>query len=103
MCSEDLLAELSDVLARPRIQTSIPPDAASTLCQLYAQEALFFEPGPNPQVCRDPSDDYLLSLAVVAAADYLVTRDDDLLVLKRFGETEIVHPALFLKILSQQA
>jgi predicted nucleic acid-binding protein len=48
-------------------------------------------------ICRDTSDDYLLALANTAAADLLVTRDEDLLVLKKHGMTEIIHVAEFLK------
>lgn len=101
LCSEDLLAELADVLDRPRIKTVISPNHAALLRHLYAQKAVFCEPGPNPRVCRDPRDDYLLGLAMVGNADYLVTRDEDLLVLGRHESTEIVYPARFLQILSE--
>lgn len=102
VCSEELLAELGDVLARPRIKERIPQGAAGLFSLLYAQKAVFLDPGPPPQVCRDPNDDYLLSLAVAGAADYLVTRDEDLLVLTRHGTTELVYPARFLQILSDR-
>jgi hypothetical protein len=100
-CSEDLLAELTDVLDRPRIRARVPPEDAALFRQLYAQQATFFEPGANPQVCRDPRDDYLLSLAAVAQADFLVTRDEDLLVLEHHHSTEIIYPARFLQILAE--
>jgi len=48
-------------------------------------------------VCRDPSDDYLLALALAGSADALVTRDEDLLTVKKHGKTEILHVAEFLK------
>ena len=35
-------------------------------------------------VCRDPKDNYLLALAKDAKADFLITGDQDLLVLKIF-------------------
>lgn len=45
---------------------------------------------------RDPKDDPLLACALAARADYVVTRDQDLLVLGRpFGVT-ILTPARFL-------
>jgi len=56
-----------------------------------------FIPAHIESICRDPSDDYLLALAKSAIADLLVTRDEDLLVLKKHGKTEIVHIAEFLK------
>ena len=42
--------------------------------------------------CRDPDDVNILGAAQAANADYLVTGDDDLLVLKKFGATRIVNP-----------
>jgi putative PIN family toxin of toxin-antitoxin system len=42
------------------------------------------------RVCRDPKDNFLLALAKDGNADYLITGDADLLVLKEFGNTKIV-------------
>jgi len=39
--------------------------------------------------CRDPKDNFLLSLAVDGKADYLLTGDKDLLVIKKIGNSEI--------------
>ena len=55
--------------------------------------------GP-PAVTRDPKDDDRLAYAVVGRADYLVTGDRDLLVLGQAGETAIVTPTEFWRILS---
>jgi predicted nucleic acid-binding protein len=43
--------------------------------------------------CRDPKDDYLLSLAVSGRADCLVTGDDDLLALNPFRGVAILRVA----------
>ena len=51
-----------------------------------------------PAVTRDPKDDYLLAYAVVGEADYLVTGDEDLLILQQAGEVKIVNPRHFAKI-----
>jgi len=48
-------------------------------------------------VCRDPDDDFWLELAADASAHYLVTGDEDLLVIKKYGETEIITVAEFLR------
>lgn len=45
---------------------------------------------------RDPKDDMMLEAAVAGAAEYLVTGDQDLLVLKEFKGTRIVTPREFL-------
>jgi uncharacterized protein len=46
-------------------------------------------------ICRDPDDDQILACAVAAEADYLVTGDEDLLVLKEFRKIRIIKPKNF--------
>jgi uncharacterized protein len=47
------------------------------------------------RVCRDKDDDHVLACALEAKADYLVTGDGDLLILKKFHKTRIVTPREF--------
>jgi uncharacterized protein len=51
--------------------------------------------GPIVPVCRDPEDDKILACAKQVDADYLVTGDQDLLVINRHGRTRIVTPRNF--------
>ena len=51
--------------------------------------------------CRDPKDDFLLELAAVSSADFLVTGDRDLLELRGIGECRIISPTDFDIILSR--
>jgi len=46
-------------------------------------------------ICRDPDDDQILSCALSAKADYLVTGDSDLLELKDFQGIGILTPSAF--------
>ncbi len=46
-------------------------------------------------VVRDPEDNKILESAVEAEADYLITRDNDLLELKKYKEVEILSPQAF--------
>ena len=67
-------------------------------------KAGWFEPAPlgKPR-SRDPKDDPFLACALAARAKYLVTRDNDLLVLgKPFG-IEMIPPAGFLAWLRRSA
>ena len=50
-------------------------------------------------VSRDPDDNRILEAAVAGAADYIVTGDQDLLVLGEFEGIAIVTPTRFLAIL----
>ncbi len=46
--------------------------------------------------CRDPNDDHILALALVAQADMIVSSDQDLLVLNPWRGIAILTPAQFL-------
>lgn len=48
------------------------------------------------KICRDPKDDKLLELASSGKADFLVTGDNDMLVLNPFRGIEIITPRDFL-------
>ncbi len=49
-------------------------------------------------VCRDPEDDHIISLAESAGVNYIVTGDEDLLILKKYGSTQIVTPRQFWQL-----
>jgi uncharacterized protein len=48
-----------------------------------------------PDICRDPDDNYILACALAVNADYLVTGDDALLVLREFKNIRIIRPRDF--------
>jgi putative PIN family toxin of toxin-antitoxin system len=52
----------------------------------------------NIRVCRDPKDNFLLSLAKDGKASHLITGDHDLLVLKKTGKTRILTMSDYLNI-----
>lgn len=75
---------------------------------VYAGIAALFEYGSEKvlpvvklKVSRDQKDNIFLEAAAESAADFLVTGDKDLLVLKKIGETKIVRPAEFIVILDK--
>jgi predicted nucleic acid-binding protein len=51
------------------------------------------------RVVRDPNDDAILATAIAARADYLVSRDKDLLSLGEYDGIKIVSPEAFLQVL----
>jgi putative PIN family toxin of toxin-antitoxin system len=54
------------------------------------------------RISRDPSDDHVLALAEQSGADYIITGDEDLLILKRYNKTPIVQPRQFWEILKNK-
>lgn len=67
------------------------------------ERGIFVDPKIKVTVCRDPKDNFVLELVETARADYLITRDKDLLDLKdqKWKGTQIVKPEAFLPILRE--
>jgi putative PIN family toxin of toxin-antitoxin system len=92
--SELLLAELTRTLAYHKLRKRIPPEKAAAFASwLRDHGTLAQDPASPPPVrSRDPDDDYLLALAIDRRA-YLITGDQDLLVLR--DDLPILTPAQF--------
>ena len=80
--SEMLLAELARTAAYPKLRERIPLEKAAAFANWVREHGTVGEDpqSPPPVRSRDPDDDYLLALAISRSA-YLVTGDQDLLVL----------------------
>jgi uncharacterized protein len=98
--SEMLLTELNRTLRYPKLRKRIPPEKAAALANWIRDHRTLAEDpeGPQPVGSRDPDDDYLLALAINGRA-YLVTGDQDLLVLS--DDLPILTPAQFATTLRQ--
>ncbi len=49
---------------------------------------------------RDPTDNRVLEAALAGSADYIVSGDNDLLVLVQFEQIPIIRPVDFLTVLT---
>ena len=88
--SSELIGEICDVFSRPKFAKYYTPESIQMLLEYMKDFALSFELGDIPSRCRDPKDDYLLELALVSDADFLITGDKDLLDIKKIGMCQIV-------------
>ncbi|MCZ7574868.1 MAG: putative toxin-antitoxin system toxin component, PIN family [Ardenticatenaceae bacterium] len=76
--SEVLLAELFEVLARPKFERYFTLEDVRELGELIYELAEVVEPTVHARLCRDPKDDIFLDVAIAGSVAYLVTGDDDL-------------------------
>ena len=95
-CKEQLL-ELTEVLKRPQIKKKISQNYVDEFFSLLDEVALLVELSAISSICRDPKDDYLLSLSLESNADYLITGDNDLLTIVKIKNTEIINFSNFEK------
>lgn len=60
-----------------------------------AADETYLPTGTVSGVCRDPDDDIILACAAETKSDFLVTGDNDLLVLESYRGTRIIGPRNF--------
>jgi putative PIN family toxin of toxin-antitoxin system len=94
--SSSMFMELSGVLQRPKFHNLIGEGGRKELLLYLELFAEVVEPTDSVTVCRDPKDNHILSCAVKAGVDFIVSGDDDLLVLKTFRGIPILKPKEFL-------
>lgn len=89
----ELIEELAGVLERDYIQTLIRPAEGQVLLDAIYQKAEILPSfGKAPSYTRDPKDDKFVACALAGLADYLVTVDEDILVLVTVGDVRTVTP-----------
>ncbi|SLM30611.1 conserved hypothetical protein [Desulfamplus magnetovallimortis] len=97
--SDELFEELVEVLHRPKFTKYFSKEDITELISLIHSKTEFVEAKEKFEVCRDPKDNFLLDLCVAGNADYLITGDEDLLVLNPFCDVQIINYREFWKIL----
>ena len=96
--SEELFLEFIDVSRRPKFIKFFTPADNEQLIRALQNHSIFIPVASKVKKSRDSNDDFLLSLSLDAQADYLITGDKDLLVLKSIGETKIVTMTEYLEM-----
>ena len=95
--SDNLIQEILNVAMRPKFARYFNMDKVKTFVQFLEEYSTKFRIDNIPQRCRDPKDDFLLELAAVADADYLLSGDADLTDMKQIGHCQILTVNEFLK------
>ncbi|MEK7534160.1 MAG: putative toxin-antitoxin system toxin component, PIN family [Patescibacteria group bacterium] len=99
--SKQVIIEILEVLKRPELTkkfSSIEKMDMREAIKIISQ-AEIVEVGEFPKASRDPKDNKFIDAAIVSSADYLVSEDNDLLVLKEYQGIKIVNCEQFLLVL----
>lgn len=94
--SQELIDEFIEVSQRPKFRKYFDLADVEQLLFRISKIADFISVTSNITICRDPKDNFLLSLAFDGLATHLITGDKDLLVLEKFDTTKIVTIASYL-------
>ena len=96
LVSAATIAELEDVLRRPKFNKYVDEAQRLEFLAALAREAVIVAVTSTVTECRDPKDDKFLELAISGRASHIVSGDADLLVLNPFREISIVSPYDFV-------
>ena len=97
--SSALLREIEGTLSQPRIMKRIDGSVANEMLALIAAKSIRYDPIVKLKICRDPKDDFLLSMSFELDVP-VVSLDKDLIVLA--GKFDILRPRDFMKLLAKE-
>jgi putative PIN family toxin of toxin-antitoxin system len=100
--SNNIISEIEVVLKRPKFKLThnhigLFISEIESLCEIcYPKNEII-------DICRDSKDHIILECAIESNSDYIVTGDDDLLVLGHYKSVNIVNSDAFIRILENTA
>ena len=92
--------ELIDVIGRPKFDRFTPQSPRIDFLDIYVPEAELITIPRTLKICRDATDDKFLERAATGKADFLITRDNDLLVLNPYQGVQICDDERLLQLLA---
>ncbi len=95
--SPEVEAEIRAVFLRPKFRQHLVDGRGDRILELLSTAAVSFKPVEPVRDCRDPKDNKYLELALAAAAEFIVSSDDDLLALDPWRGVRIVTPAEYVR------
>lgn len=98
--SEHILSEIQKTLIE---KIHLPKGIVQNITGYLKNIAELFEPEQiDKSVCRDKNDNKIIGTAVSGNADFIITGDNDLLVLKKYRGIAIIIPREFWTFLKQR-
>ena len=99
----ELVAELADVLNRPSIRKLVDPEEGQALLEtIYLLAEIVPALGVIPAFSRDPKDDMFIACAVIGSARFVITADEDLLVIGEVSDVRMITPYQFLHLIETE-
>ena len=96
--SQQLLDEITKVSKYPKLKKYLSTNAVDEMIVNFTEYIDFVEVVSKVTICRDPNDNFLLSLSKDGKASFLITGDKDLLDLKVFEKTKVITLTDFIAI-----
>ena len=97
--SKESFEEFVDVVERPKFKRFFSIKDIEQILNIFDQFGELIIVKSKVSICRDEKDNFLLNLSIDGKADYLITGDKDLLILKKIERTKILTIKQFLDIM----
>ena len=99
--SPSILAEVDNVLLRDSVMKSHKRSTQELqeIIREMIEVSSIVQGRIKIEIVRDPDDDKIISAAIEGKADYIISRDRDLLDLKQYQGIKIITPEEFMGIL----
>ena len=96
--SKESFEEFVDVVERPKFKRFFSIKDIEQILNIFDQFGELISVKSKVNICRDEKDNFLLNLSIDGKADYLITGDKDLIILKKIERTKILKIKEFLDI-----
>lgn len=90
ICSRNQLEEISSVLTRPKISRYIQRAQIKEFLILFLKTVDLVEIKEIVKDCRDEKDNFILETALSGGVDFIISNDNDLLVMNPYKGIEIL-------------
>jgi uncharacterized protein len=102
LCSETSIKELRTTLLKNKFDRYLTVEERVYFLNIFLKQIRTIKTNETISACRDPKDNMILELAVDGNADFIITGDQDLLVLNPFRKIKILNPVNFLEIIKTE-
>jgi putative PIN family toxin of toxin-antitoxin system len=97
--SNEILNEIAEVMARPRFKSE-PAIIDRYIKTIEKLGKKVFITGNIQGICRDKDDDDKLECGILGKVNYIITGDDDLLILDHYENIKIVTVKKYLEMIN---
>jgi putative PIN family toxin of toxin-antitoxin system len=98
--TDEILQEVAEVLSRKKFDIN-RKEIEDYIKIIESYSVKIISANETEEICRDKDDDKILQCGFEGNVDFIITGDDDLLVLEKYKAIRIVKPGEYLAILER--
>ena len=100
--SNEILGEIADVMARPKFKSNTETiNKYISLIEAIGKKIPIT--GKVKGICKDKDDDDKIECGISCNANYLITGDDDLLILEKYEQLKIITVEKYFRLKKEES